>query len=94
MTEVSLDFSNVKTAALGLLEHRDKLFSFNSNNAILEFLLEGTPRVKQDLVDSRKEVDKQLKVACEEFIQHCVTLLVGDLANWVQQVRLHLSIST
>lgn len=38
--ELSLDFSNMKTAAYGLLSKSARLFSLNSNNALLEFLLE------------------------------------------------------
>ncbi|CAG0894022.1 unnamed protein product [Cyprideis torosa] len=44
--ETSLDFGKVKDAALELFHKRRMLFSFNSNNALLEFLLDGTPQVK------------------------------------------------
>lgn len=84
--EVSLDFSNIKTAAVGLIQNRDKLFTFSSNNALLEFLLEGTPRVKEYLIDSRKEIDKQLKASCESFISHATLLLVGNMLQWIQKV--------
>jgi conserved oligomeric Golgi complex subunit 3 len=46
MKETSLDFSKVKTAAYELLQKRKQLFSLGTNNALLEFLLEGTPQVK------------------------------------------------
>lgn len=46
MKETSLDFSKVKTAAYELLQKRKQLFALGTNNALLEFLLEGTPQVK------------------------------------------------
>ncbi|XP_044746128.1 conserved oligomeric Golgi complex subunit 3 [Coccinella septempunctata] len=85
--EVGLDFSNVQKAAMHLISHRDKIFSFGSNNALLEFLLDGTPKVKEYLIDSRKEVDKQLKISCEELISYCTNLLVGELVQFSQKVE-------
>lgn len=38
--ELSLDFSNMRTAAYGLLSKSTRLFALNSNNSLLEFLLE------------------------------------------------------
>lgn len=81
--EVSLDFSNVQKAATDLINRRDKIFTFSSNNALLEFLLEGTPKVKEYLIDSRKEIDKQLKHSCEAFITFSTEFLVGSLLNLV-----------
>lgn len=86
--ELTLDFSNVKTAAMGLLNNRNKLFTFSSNNALLEFLLEGTPRVKEYLIDSRKEIDKHLKFACESFINNVTTHVVGFVIKWLEKAEL------
>lgn len=86
--EMSLDFSKVKTAAFSLLHKRKQLFSLNANNALLEFLLEGTPQVKEQLLDSRKEVDKQLKLSCEKFIKYCTDMLVKPVSKLVEKVRI------
>ncbi|KAK5639286.1 hypothetical protein RI129_011778 [Pyrocoelia pectoralis] len=88
--EVSLDFSNIKTAAMGLIQNRNNLFTFSSHNALLEFLLEGTPKVKEYLIDSRKEIDKQLKASCEAFIANTTILLIGDILKWVQRANIYL----
>lgn len=85
--EVGLDFSNMQKAAIHLINHRNNIFSFGSNNALLEFLLEGTPKVKEYLIDSRKEVDKQLKFSCEVLISYCTNLLVGNLLVFSQKVE-------
>ncbi|ENN79034.1 hypothetical protein YQE_04501, partial [Dendroctonus ponderosae] len=85
--ELTLDFSNVQKAAVELLHKRNLIFSFSSNNALLEFLLEGTPKVKEYLVDSRKEIDKQLKLCCESFIAYVTQLLIGGLLDWIEKAE-------
>lgn len=83
MKEMSLDFSKVKTAAYELLQKRRQLFVLGSNNALLEFFLEGTPQVKEQILDSRKDVDRQLKVACEHYIKDVTNQLVGPLLTFI-----------
>lgn len=83
--ETSLDFSKVKTAAFGLLQKRKQLFSMGSNNALLEFLLEGAPTLKEQLHDSRKDVDRQLKTSCELFIKDATKLLIGPVINLIER---------
>lgn len=85
--ETSLDFSKVKTAAFGLLQRRRQLLSLNANNALLEFLLDGTPAVREQLIDSRRDVDLRLKATCEKFIASATTALVGPLQTFLTQVQ-------
>lgn len=85
--ETSLDFSKVKTAAFGLLQKRKQLFAIGSNNALLEFLLEGTPQIKEHLLDSRKEVDRQLKLVCEQFIKDAVQGLIKPLLQFLEKAE-------
>eukprot|EP00058_Branchiostoma_floridae_P007428 XP_002592916.1 hypothetical protein BRAFLDRAFT_201698 [Branchiostoma floridae] len=87
--EMALDFSTVKSAAFGLLHNRSKLFTFSTNNALLEFLLQGAPQVVEHYVDSKREVDRQLKRTCEEFIQHVVKGFVSSLI--VHTTRLNMN---
>lgn len=74
----------MQKAAVDFFQKRSNLFKFGSNNALLEFLLDGTPKVKEYLVDSRKEIDKQLKFTCESFINHVTHTLIGGLLNWLE----------
>lgn len=83
--ETHLDFSKVKTAAYGLLQNRKQLFSLGTNNALLEFLLDGTPQVKEHLHDSRKDVDRQLKTVCEQFIRDATRMLIGPVTNFLEK---------
>ncbi|XP_076660280.1 conserved oligomeric Golgi complex subunit 3 [Halictus rubicundus] len=85
--EYSLDFSKVKTAAFGLLEKSSRLFTL-SNNALLEFLLEGAPQMKEQLIDSRKHVDSKLKCTCQRLIQHATFLLIDVILKLLDKEKL------
>jgi len=61
-----------------------------SNNSLLEFIVDGTPQVKEYFLDSRKDVDKQLKTVCELFISHCTQILIGSLRTFVNKVGITL----
>ncbi|XP_033215348.1 conserved oligomeric Golgi complex subunit 3 isoform X2 [Belonocnema kinseyi] len=84
--EYSLDFSKVKTAAFHLLEKRSRLFTL-SNNALLEFLLEGAPQMKEHLIDSRKHVDAKLKSTCQRLIQYSTNLLIEPVLKLLEKAK-------
>jgi len=75
-------------SALSFLQKKKHLFSLGSNNSLLEFIVDGTPQVKEYFLDSKKEVDKQLKYTCEQFINHCTQILIGPLKSFVNKVSL------
>jgi len=83
--ETSLDFSAIKSAAVSLYKSRSNVFHLGSGNALLKFLLEGTPQVREQLVDSRKDVDWQLKKTCEEFIHLAVSSLVSPIRHFLEK---------
>merc|ERR1712117_917508 len=86
--ETGLDFTKLRSAAVSLFttkRPRD-LIALNSNNALLEFLLEGSPEVREYCRDSRKEVDRRLKTVCEEFISGAARGVVKDLQTFQKQV--------
>lgn len=85
--ETSLDFSKTKTAAFSLLQKRKQLFAMDSNNALLEFLFESTPQVKEHIHDSRKDVDRHLKLICENFIKDGTHLLIGPVMTFIERAQ-------
>ncbi|CAH2236217.1 jg22028 [Pararge aegeria aegeria] len=85
--ETTLDFSNVRSAAYGLIQKPRQIFYLNSNNALLEFLLEGTPIVREHLLDSRKEVDRQLKSCCETFIKFSTEIMAGPIMEFIEKAQ-------
>ncbi|KAH8008870.1 hypothetical protein HPB51_005917 [Rhipicephalus microplus] len=90
--ETSLDFTRIKDAALSLYNKKSRLFSLGTNNALLEFVLEGTLSIKENLIDSKKAVDNQLKALCEEFIANSARTLIGPLQDFLDKANLILQV--
>lgn len=93
--EMQLDFSRTKDAAYQMLDFSTlpKLLRVNSNNALLQFFVEGAPEVKEFYIDGKKDVDRQLKQVCEEFIDHVTQVLVGPLDDYLKKAMLVLNVS-
>ena len=72
---------------MGLVQRRSQLFALNSSNALLEFLLEGTPAVQEHTRDSKREVDLRLKTVCEAFIRSTQQLLQQPVHSLILRVR-------
>lgn len=86
--EMALDFSKLRTAAWSLLSKRGEFLSLGSNNAVLEFLLDGAPEVKEYSRDSRKEVDRRLKAVCERLITESVGTVVAPIKEFLAKVSM------
>ncbi|XP_065055935.1 conserved oligomeric Golgi complex subunit 3-like [Rhopilema esculentum] len=76
----------MRTAAFGLLSKGTRLLSLSTNNAILEFLLEGVPQLTEYCLDSKKEVDAELKNVCEQFIGTAVDNFVSPLTSLLDKM--------
>ncbi|KAG8238674.1 hypothetical protein J437_LFUL018558, partial [Ladona fulva] len=97
VTETSIDFSTMKNKAIGFVQRRISLTSSQSNSgnentpqeggkgtwwSLLGLLAEGaTPKVKEQLLDSRKELDRRLKSSCEALFSHASQLLAQPLIS-------------
>lgn len=55
----------------------------SNQNALLEFILDGSPEIKEYFVDSKKGVDKKLKTACENFILSQTKFLTGSIQDFI-----------
>uniref|UniRef100_A0A3Q0KLP5 Conserved oligomeric Golgi complex subunit 3 n=2 Tax=Schistosoma mansoni TaxID=6183 RepID=A0A3Q0KLP5_SCHMA len=85
--ETSLDFSPYKNVARSIWEQKGTgLFSLNKENALLRFLLE-TPNAIDIELDSRRQLDSQLKYTCELFIEQQVLQLTGELSNFLKRAH-------
>lgn len=91
--EMVLDFSKLKEAAMKFLSKKSKLLSINRDNAFLEFLLQGTLQVKESFIDSKREVDKQLKLTCEQYINEISNNLSGSIRQYLQKSHVILKIN-
>ncbi|CAL8073324.1 unnamed protein product [Calicophoron daubneyi] len=85
--ETSLDFSNLKDAAKGIWgQGGPRRFAINLSQALLRFLLE-TPNVVEIEIDSRRQLDGQLKQTCELFISQTVEQLSGDIPTFLERAK-------
>ncbi|CAH8658661.1 unnamed protein product [Schistosoma guineensis] len=85
--ETSLDFSPYKNVALSIWEQKGTgLFSLNKENALLRFLLE-TPNAIDIELDSRRQLDSQLKYTCELLIEQQVLQLTGEMSNFLKRAH-------
>ncbi|VDK42685.1 unnamed protein product [Taenia asiatica] len=90
--ETSLDFSNIKSAAYQAIPKLgSKLFDLNRANHLLRILLLEGPTVVDTDIDSRRQLDRNLKVTCEAFISASVTALTGNIGPLLNKVRVQTS---
>ena len=89
MKETVLDFSRTKEKARELFSHkkRTKIFNLDRTNALLEFLLEGAPELREMTLNSKKDVDLVLKTSCEELILHLTSMLTHPLSVLLDKFR-------
>lgn len=52
----------------------------------LFFFVQGTPHVMEHFVDSKKDVDLELKITCEEFIHHMSDTFNEPLKTFLSRV--------
>ncbi|KAJ7330668.1 Golgi transport complex subunit 3 [Desmophyllum pertusum] len=76
----------MRTAAYGLWSHSNRLFALSSSNALLEFLLDGAPQLTANYLDSKKDVDVELRIVCEQFIQNISESLISPLSAFLAKV--------
>lgn len=86
LKETTLDWSKLKDAAYGLVQQRANLFSLSSNNALLQFIVEGTPQVHEEIMDSKRDVDNELKKVCEQLISTSTNQLVGPIISLIERI--------
>ncbi|CAO3664413.1 unnamed protein product [Umbelopsis vinacea] len=78
-----LDFSHVNVALSAFAKGRTSIFN---PNALFDFAQSGMPRVVEISIDSRREIDKELKRICEDFIMECGQSATEPLSNFITQI--------
>jgi len=78
-----LDFSHVNVALSSFAKGRTSIFN---PNALFDFAQSGIPRVVEISIDSRREIDRELKRICEDFIMECGQAATEPLSNFTTQV--------
>ena len=62
------------------------LFALSSSNAVVKMLGTSGPRVLHYKVDSKKDLEKQLKAACESIIMALTKTAVEPLLGFITKV--------
>ena len=83
-TELSLDFSDTRSALASLISSRRSVFSWSSSNALLS-LAKAPPRVYHTLRNAKKDLERELKHACESFIMLTASQVAEPCVSWVRK---------
>ncbi|CAO3654870.1 unnamed protein product [Mucor hiemalis] len=76
----TLDFSHVTDSLSSFQQQKSLMFN---PNALIGLAQRGMPRVVEVSLDSRREIDSQIKNVCEEFINNCVNSSVEPLTAFL-----------
>ncbi|KAI5415358.1 conserved oligomeric Golgi complex subunit 3 [Lathyrus oleraceus] len=83
VTQKELDFSHLLDHLRRLLRGQASLFDWSRSTSLARTL---SPRVLENQIDTKKELEKSLKVTCEEFIMSVTKLVVDPLLSFVTKV--------
>jgi hypothetical protein len=86
VVERGLDFSHIKDYLRRTLSGQLPLFSFSSNNAVLQLVSRGTPRLSENQMDAKKDLERQLKANCEAFIMAVTKMTVDPALTFLTKV--------
>jgi hypothetical protein len=82
-----LDFSHMRGQMQRMLVGELSLFSTSSNaNALLVLAAKGAPRVVESTVDSRRDLERHLKLACEAYIMSVTRQIVEPMLSFITKV--------
>ncbi|KAL5149294.1 Conserved oligomeric Golgi complex subunit 3 [Glycine soja] len=83
VTQKELDFSHLLEHLRRLLRGQASLFEWSRSTSLARTL---SPRVLENQIDTKKELEKSLKATCEEFIMSVTKLVVDPLLSFVTKV--------
>lgn len=86
VTDTDLDFSHMRNHLRAIMAGELSLFTLTSSNAVVQMLGKGGPRVMQTQLDSKRELERQLKLACEAFIMQVTKMAVEPMLSFITKV--------
>ncbi|PWA83224.1 sec34-like family protein [Artemisia annua] len=84
VTHKELDFSHLLEHLRRILRGQTSLFDWSSTTTSLARTL--SPRVLESQIDAKKELEKNLKATCEEFIMSVTKSVVDPMLSFVTKV--------
>ncbi|RIB08130.1 Sec34-like family-domain-containing protein [Gigaspora rosea] len=82
--EKDLDFSQITSALSEILQNK---YSILSPTTLFGLASKGIPKVVENRIDSKQEVDKELKRICEEFIVDSYEAAIEPLSSFLMKVK-------
>jgi hypothetical protein len=86
-TKRRLDFAPTRGALSRFMADRHKLFRWSAENAFITLARDGIPRVNEAQIDSKKELEEVLKVACGRFVSHTSGKLCEPIVTFNSKAR-------
>lgn len=83
VTHKELDFSHLLEHLRRILRGQASLFDWSRSTSLARTL---SPRVLESQTDAKKELEKNLKATCEEFIMSVTKLVVDPMLSFVTKV--------
>ncbi|KAL7584819.1 conserved oligomeric Golgi complex subunit 3 [Lactuca sativa] len=83
VTHKELDFSHLLEHLRRILRGQTSLFDWSRSTSLARTL---SPRVLESQIDAKKELEKNLKATCEEFIMSVTKLVVDPMLSFVTKV--------
>ena len=84
--ELELDFTHMREHMRRILRGESSLFAVGASNAVFQLMSSARPRIQKMRVDSKKELEKRLKAACESFIMAVTKLTVEPMLSFITKV--------
>lgn len=82
-THKELDFSHVLEHLRRILRGQASIFDWTKSTSLARTL---SPRVLESQIDAKKDLEKNLKATCEEFIMSVTKLVVDPMLSFVTKV--------
>lgn len=86
VTEKRLDFRNTAQAFYAFLARYTSIFQLSRDNPLLSLFAGGLPTIEESQVDSKRDLEHELKSACERFIRAATGMLVQPLVTFSEEV--------
>ncbi|OAY85675.1 Conserved oligomeric Golgi complex subunit 3 [Ananas comosus] len=83
VTHKELDFSHLLEHLRRILRGQASLFDWSRSTSLARTL---SPRILENQIDAKKELEKSLKATCEEFIMSITKLVVDPMLSFVTKV--------
>jgi hypothetical protein len=77
---------NLSVSCSGGATGEASVFTLSSNNAVVQMLGRGGPRVVTAQLDSKRELEQQLKAVCESYIMALTKMAVEPMLGFLTKV--------